>query len=332
MNDNNKKHILTQWEKLCERLFRLIQLQQHTGINSEAESHKEDIKRQVFARIKESPFSDMNHTVPSRANKRTFSITWSRTMAVAASLAILFVLSGSVYMISSLSKRENLEIAMINVVSPKGATSHFNLPDGTAVTLNANSQLEYPAIFNKKNKKIKLNGEAYFDVTPQEKDAPLVIQTKNLDTHILGTQFNLKAYSDDKNEEIQLTLIKGKVMGEIKDGDRRIEQIELLPNQQLSVNSITNEFSRKNVEAKDFALWTEGIIAFRYANLQEIVSTLERRFNTSIRIDSQCIHPSDKYFATFEENQPLDEILEILSFKRDWMYIKNKNFYRIIQK
>lgn len=315
-------------KRFCGSLISSIRLQYYSTVNSEAEERKDKIKNNIFDRIGQS--EEQSSTPLHRINhKRNDNNRLLPYIAIAASIAVICTLIGSLmyYKFNTIS---TATIANIEIVTPKGARSTFTLPDGSHVVLNSNSKLTYPSLFTKGNKIIKLDGEAYFNVE-QQRDTPLVISTKNLNTYVLGTELNISAYSEE--EQHQLTLITGKVVGEVVHTDKQSEKIELNPNQQLSISSNSQEIARTNVNAKDYALWTQDYIVLRNASLTEIAAKLTRQFNCEILISPNCLNLNDKYVATFDINRHnLDEILNILSYKRDWQYIKDKNKYRIILK
>ena len=325
--DNNKvNHNI---ERFCESLFSTVRIQNHTTVRTEAADHKEKIKQKVFNKI--SFFEGVqNIPLENRANsKKLKQYKLISYVSAAASVTIICLLT-TLFIMFTNNNVHNANITNIEVKTPHGAKSSFTLPDGTLVMLNSNSKLIYPSLFTETNKKIILDGEAYFKVTPQ-KHSPLIISTKNLNTHVLGTELNIKAYSSEETH--QLTLIKGKVFGEVVHADESMERIELQPDQQLLLTSESREFARRNVISKDYALWTQGYIVFRDASLKEIAAQLTREFNQELFITDDCAALNDKYVATFDTSQhTLEEILNILSYKRGWRYIKDKNKYIITLK
>jgi len=99
-------------------------------------------------------------------------------------------------------------MTMLTASTPRGGTYQVTLPDGTKVWLNADSKISFPSQFTGKERKILMEGEAYFEVY-KDKRHPFVVETNRQTIEVLGTHFNVSAYAEDK--EVITTLIEGKV-------------------------------------------------------------------------------------------------------------------------
>lgn len=318
MSNNNNK-----WEELSKHLLNLIQVQQHIGITVEAEKNKEIIKGKILNKIRADENSKKSfYKIPKKI------ICINSYHVLVATFTLLVMLIGCFYLFDPYYLDKD-KISQVCVKAPNGASSSLYLPDGTQVILNSNSTLIYPSIFTEKNKKIKLKGEAFFEVTPK-KNNPLIIETDKLNTHVLGTKLNIKAYPEEN--EVQLTLLEGKVVAEIKENNSKNEKIELKPNQQLALNINDYNFIKRTVVGHDYSAWTQGKLVFRNAPLNEIIMTLNRRFNVKIESQPSTLSLNSKYIATFDQTQSLDEILNILSYQQKWRYVKDKGVYRITLK
>ncbi len=118
---------------------------------------------------------------------------------------------------------------------PRGMNQQLTLTDGTKVWLNAESTLEYPETFEgKPNREVYLKGEAYFEVT-KDTEHPFRVKTDALETLVLGTSFNVRAYS---KEDTQVTLVEGSV----KVSDKHQGELHLQPgehtNQKLNKTKV----------------------------------------------------------------------------------------------
>src|SRR5690606_22281551 len=91
----------------------------------------------------------------------------------------------------------------LTLSTPVGGQYQITLPDGTKVWLNAASTLKYPSHFGGKERRIELQGEAYFEVAKVEKQ-PFVVMSQNQEVTVLGTHFNIKAYTDEKETKTTL--------------------------------------------------------------------------------------------------------------------------------
>ena len=97
---------------------------------------------------------------------------------------------------------------MQTITVPAGQRINITLVDGTNVWLNARTSLSYPVKFGKNNRQVVLDGEAYFDVT-KDKSKPFIVQTDNYNVEVLGTKFDVNAYSE--TGEFETTLMSGSV-------------------------------------------------------------------------------------------------------------------------
>ncbi|WP_075558953.1 FecR family protein [Parabacteroides timonensis] len=190
---------------------------------------------------------------------------------------------------------------------PKGQRVNLVLSDGTKVCLNSNSRLHYPAVFSGKQRHVELEGEAFFEVTHDEK-CPFVVQVPDMTIKVLGTTFNVKAY---QNEVTYVTLESGKV--EVRTTDER-ESVMLNPCEQVSYSKQTG-LKLHRVNGNAFYAWKSGEIAYVDNSLSEIVKDLERRFDVRIRIEGQGL-AERKFSLRVENNATLSQILTLLKGTR----------------
>jgi transmembrane sensor len=163
-------------------------------------------------------------------------------------------------------------ITFASLTTPKGKHYQIILPDGTKVWLNASSTLTYPLKFEKGNRKVELNGEAYFEVVHNNK--PFIVGTKLQDITVLGTKFNVDAYNED--ELTRTTLISGKVLVTEKNKKSAV----LSPGQQ-SIVSNADGLSMKviDVDAQSALAWKRGLFYFENERLDVICKTLSRWYD-----------------------------------------------------
>jgi len=217
---------------------------------------------------------------------------------IAVVLIPMFIVSGLYFYYHNSQKAEEIRLA-----AAFGETKQIILPDSSKVWLNSGSSIRYSLPF-KKNRQIYLEGEAYFMV---EKDPsrPFIVQTPHLSVRVLGTEFNVKAFPEDA--QTIATLTKGKV--EVKTNAEK--SYVLRPNEQLIHNNLTKETNITQIKAEDAAAWRTGQLFFIDSSLEEILNTLERRFDVSFIMEGKNI-PKENYTIKFLRNDSLDQILEIL--------------------
>jgi len=202
------------------------------------------------------------------------------------------------------SKAQITETAIAEIQCPRGVQTKFTLPDGTTGFLNSGSTLSYPVRFSG-DRNVTLRGEAFFDVA-HDKTHPFVVNTPNLKTLVLGTQFNVIAYQDESIEEVILN--EGKV--EVYN-NKGMKLNVLKPNQNLILNTQNNTCAVKEVDSEQYISWTKGKLVFRNESLLEVSKRLGRRYNIEIEIeDSELLNYA--FRATFVD-EPVEEILKILT-------------------
>ena len=187
---------------------------------------------------------------------------------------------------------------------PIGTRTKFQLPDGTIGWLNSGSSVKYPVNFTN-NRHVEVTGEAWFDVVHQKSNVFQVI-TPYFDINVLGTQFNVVAYENEKFAEVILERGKVQVSGK-HDGFIS----ELTPDEHLIFNKSTKEMVKTSIDAKSYTSWKDGLMIFKNEPMSEIARRLERRYHTEIILHGDSLQ-SSLFRATFlDEN--LEEICKMLS-------------------
>jgi len=247
-----------------------------------------------------------------------------RFIYVSASVLILFFalvnrdrfffLKHKVSLEQSIEVNENMEL--LSSVTMRGAKKEIMLPDDSKVTLNTDSELIYPEVFNDSLREVTLIGEAFFDVK-SDVSKPFIVYANKIKIKVLGTSFNIKSYSDDKN--IETTLVTGKVEL-IKDKET---PIILAPSQKAVFHKVENTLEIEEVNSNDVIAWKTGKLIFNKTSLQEVVADLERKYNVKININSLKLLDY-VYTGTFD-NLSIDEVLNLLTISSPIKYsIKNE--------
>jgi len=156
------------------------------------------------------------------------------------------------------------------ITIPRGGEYKLVLADGTIVWLNSDSYIRFPVAFSGDKRQVELRGEAYFEVA-KNKEKPFIVTVNGVDIRVLGTSFNVSAYQ----EEVVATLVEGKV--QLKKGN---EQVILSPNQQAIWSD--DEFRVKQVDARNYVLWKEGIFYFEDVDLETILDDMARWYNVNV--------------------------------------------------
>ncbi|TYR37540.1 DUF4974 domain-containing protein [Sphingobacterium phlebotomi] len=165
--------------------------------------------------------------------------------------------------------------AQINTIStPRGGQYQIILADGTKVWLNASSSLEFPSHFSKNSRKVKLSGEAYFEVA-HDSSKPFSVQTAESEVEVLGTSFNVMAYPDEHNS--QITLLTGSV-----NVKRKEETLRLSPGQQAEITRDIDAIRVHAVDLESIVAWKNGIFLFDQSELSHIMRQIERWYNVEV--------------------------------------------------
>ena len=202
------------------------------------------------------------------------------------------------------------------MIVPTAGECYITLEDHTKVWINAESKIKYPVQFTAGERKVYLEGEAYFEVQRDE-SLPFIVQTNAVDVKVLGTKFNVSSYA---KEETKVTLKEGKVQ---VDCDAGKESYILHPNEQI-VYSEGKGAELLQVDANRISSWTTGDLSFVNEPLEHIVKVLERRFNVQIVIEDPELS-SEVFTCHSEDSAGIDQILKLLQQTRMLKYQRNKN-------
>lgn len=234
---------------------------------------------------------------------------YKRIRRIAAVLIPLFVVAGGYLYYNS--TKDNL----IEVTVAYGEKKHLFLPDSSEIWINAGTTIKYPKEFKGEQRKIYLDGEAYFSVK-RDISKPFIVETNKLDVKVLGTKFNVNAYTND--EKVITTLTSGKV-----EVNTDKNSYILKPNEQLIFNTNTLTTIINKIPTNETDAWLSGQLIFTDASFSEILQTLERRFNVSI--ESNITNPKELYTVKFLKNDSLDDVLNVLGEIINVKYKKQGN-------
>ena len=163
-----------------------------------------------------------------------------------------------------------------NVIQvPCGGTYIIQLEDDTRVYLNSGSTIEFPSKFSAGERRVKLQGEAYFEVT-QEQGRPFYVESELLTVKVLGTVFDVKVYEEDTR--VYTTLVSGSVEVTDRQGEKR----KIVPGEQFSLDTKTGQSTVTTVDVEIATAWKEGIFYFKDEPLEEIMKILARWYNLDI--------------------------------------------------
>ncbi|MCB0462655.1 MAG: FecR family protein [Flavobacteriaceae bacterium] len=209
------------------------------------------------------------------------------------------------------------ELSYNTLTVPYGKTFTVVLSDGSKVTLNAGTALTYPVSFieNEIHREVFLDGEAYFQVAKDSKH-PFIVNTNDMDVEVLGTQFNISAYSDD--EKSYTVLVEGKVAAHNKLTQNNTKI--LTPNQ--LVYQQDKQFVVETVNIQKYVAWVNGELVFIDDSFKVITNKLERKYN--LKINNTYPELNDINITATFSNENIDQVLKTFQTYKPFNYqIKN---------
>ncbi|MFC5283544.1 FecR family protein [Pedobacter alpinus] len=237
--------------------------------------------------------------------------------------AAVFFLICSIGLLFNKTFSPNKNESWKSVVVAKGDKNKMILPDGTKVYLNAGSRLAYDEGFNQNNRKVILDGEAYFDIAKSDKDIPFIVDAGGYIVRDIGTIFKIKSYSQDQEMEFSV------VNGEISIENQKLHQkkIYLTKNQSIKINNkkqleqLTKDKEQKvkiekliheiPLPEESYKEWLSGTLTFDNTAFNEIMHTLEREFDLKITILDAELY-NYHYSGAFKNIKNPDEILNVI--------------------
>lgn len=202
------------------------------------------------------------------------------------------------------------QITMVEYATVAGQKMSLMLPDGTSVTLNSGSRISYPERFSHQRRDIQLEGEAYFDVV-SDSTRPFSVRTDNVTTVVLGTSFNVRAYSEDR--DISIALVEGRVKVDQRL-DSTTREFYLRPTEMLTVNRADTTHVMGQFHLLEVLGWKDGLLYFNKTSFPEAISRIERWYGVEIDIAPGVKLDTHWRFNGKFQNRPLGEVLRAFSY------------------
>lgn len=230
----------------------------------------------------------------------------ARILRIYSSFAAILLVPLFLYSVYStfLFSNESAKPAWIEIISPQGARTQFQLPDGTKGWLNSGTHLKYASNFEN-DRHVELAGEAWFEVV-HNMDKPFVVSTPMLDVQVLGTKFNVTALPSETVTEVVLQ--EGKV--NVISTDVAFSD-EMKPNEKFTYNKKLRTINIQTVNAEQFIAWKDGLLIFRNEPLSEVLNRIGRWYNVRFVIEDPEL-VKFRYRATFQEEQ-VEEVIRLIA-------------------
>lgn len=207
---------------------------------------------------------------------------------------------------------------------PAGGEYHLLLEDGTRVWLNAVSELKFPVRFDTEKREVFLKGEAFFEVA-EDAGHPFYICTPEARVKVLGTSFNVAAYSDE--QQVEVALVKGKVCFM----PQWAEECILQPGQVARFDKESREVSitRENVEA--IVAWRSGVFHFENMPLEHLFLRLSRWYQVEFILERPEMADM-RFTGAIMKYRDLEYILRVIARTKDLGFVREEGRIRVIGK
>lgn len=258
---------------------------------------------------------DKNHIAEStslpRKKQRTLRSLSLEWIKIAAIFAIAFLTTYTFKFIPALNSTVS-SVQTIHV--PAGQRAEVTLSDGSKVWLNAKTTFTFPNNFTAESREVTLDGEGYFSVS-KNKNKPFIVKAGVYDIKVLGTEFNVRAYSGSKTFET--ALLTGAV--EISTSG---SIINLEPNTRTYLEE--GILKKGPIEYTNYFRWKEGLICFNDETVEDMVNKLQLYFDVKIEVKNKSLL-NHRYSGKFRTKDGVEHVLRVLQLSNKFTYEKDDN-------
>ncbi|WP_215224133.1 FecR family protein [Echinicola shivajiensis] len=243
-------------------------------------------------------------------------------LATAASILLLGFLTLSYFEFGEGSKNHQQESIWITKTAAKGIKKIVHLPDGSAITLNSDSEIRYPSSFEKE-RTVELKGQAFFEVV-KNPDLPFSVHSGDLKTTVLGTSFDVSAYPED--QEFHVAVVTGKVKVDTENGVSTM----ITPEEATYYDTQKQSLTKGSYDYNHLIGWKERILKFQEEPYSRVFDRLSRWYNVSFDFSDEAIFPG-KYSGEFR-NESLENVLKGMQYSLGFDYEIKDGKVKINQK
>ncbi len=267
---------------------------------------------QVAARMRARIMEQIGEGQQPAAPQRRIGRWLANVARVSAAASVIVATAVGAYWFSM----SRLQSQSFEVTTLKGQKSMVVMPDGSRVRLNSASKVVYTAAFNRRDRKIRIEGEAFFEVA-KNPELPFTVTAGGIDVTALGTKFNVRAYAEDR--EIVTTLVEGKVAVETKNQKTLLEPGQLVRWSRDNRNLLVQQVASK-VHAVP---WINNELMFRDESLLQIARELERMYNVNITFRDYGL--AEYRYTGLVLNNNLTNVLDLITTTSPVRYQMNDN-------
>ena len=258
--------------------------------------------------------SILNQSTKERKKEKVARAVFRRIVIELLKVAAiaLILLSGN-FLLQKDDQMESLP-SFQTLYVPAGQRAELILPDSTKVWLNANSKLVYPSSFQEGIRQVELDGEAYFDVR-HNRDNPFIVRTKSMNVTVLGTEFNVSAYSGI--EEFNIALLRGSV--ELNSPDRS-RKYRMMAGEQVLYRD--GKYVSAQIGSMDYFKWKEGLLSFSNQPIHVIIEKLRLYYDIKIEV-ADLPFLKERYSGKFRVKDGIEQVLKVLQLEHKFTYVKD---------
>jgi ferric-dicitrate binding protein FerR (iron transport regulator) len=237
----------------------------------------------------------------------------SKLLRIAAVFLIMII---SIYMLIQFYNNSNYKLNEIIVANTK--MEKLTLPDGTQLTLDAGSSFLYPMQFVDDKREVYLDGEGYFDVTPNTKN-PFIIKTNDAVIQVIGTKFNVRAWKE--SNKITVAVTEGKVSFKPKNINDPQAEVKISNSQVSEMKKNGFPTLPRETDINIHLAWINREMYFQSVPLKEVLDQLERWYNLKFELPNNSF--ALNRVTVFIENKKIEEILDVIALMNNLRYKKD---------
>lgn len=204
-----------------------------------------------------------------------------------------------------LSSNRDAKTGVLTLTIPRGQNYKVTLADGTEVWLNTDTKFSYPSKFTDGERRVSLQGEAYFKVK-RDPQHPFIVEANGVETKVLGTEFNVRSYGKYNS---YVTLIKGSV--EVKNRDSQAHHVRLVPGQEAKLNA-DGSFDMAEVDVDSYVYWKEGFFYFDNVDLESIMKDIGRWYNLNVVFQNEQVKSYKMHFLA-DRKDGVERVVKLLN-------------------
>ncbi len=199
---------------------------------------------------------------------------------------------------------------------PRGGEYKIELDDGTEIWLNSASELKYPIHFVGNERRVRLTGEAYFQVARNE-SVPFIVETRDMDVKVLGTSFNISVYGDE--ESCHATLIEGEV--EVNDKVNG-QKVVLIPGKQALLQG--DKMIVREVNTKLYSMWRRDRFTFASEDMEGVIRKLSRWYNVDFFFENSLMRQK-RFTGSLPKYTDISQVLRMIEMTTDIRFQVKEN-------